>query len=100
MKEIKDILAMALGVAIIVILAAISILMALSGPAQAQPCQQSESGRYCTTGTPDGAAPYWSSLCVAKWVWDEQWQGWWAYDYNPGHVECYPGGHWYWYGNP
>lgn len=51
-------------------------------------------------GAPSGAAPYWEELCVSQWQWDDYYQGWWAYDYNPAHYECYPGGHWYWYGNP
>lgn len=86
---------------IAVVLAILSITVLFAIPAGAQPCQQSESGLYCTQGTPQGAAPYWAELCVTEWQWDETYQGWWAYDNNPAYAECYhPGGYWFWYGNP
>jgi hypothetical protein len=85
---------------LLAIFTSVAILVALAVPVGAQPCQQSESGLYCTQGTPEGAAPYWADLCVSKWLWSGQYQGWWAYDYNPAYYECNPRGAWIWYGNP
>jgi hypothetical protein len=72
-------------------------LLALdASPAMAEHggCHREDCG-----GPPSGAPPVlWEQNCVTDWWWDEEYQGWWAYDEGPSSFGCQPSpGLWRWY---
>jgi len=84
------------GVAVTLAAATVSMLAVPAYAEHAECKPWNEEG--CHGWPPQGAAPFWEELCVTEWQWDEQYQGWWAYDGSGAMPYCSPEGTWHWYG--